>query len=256
MATDLTTNGTTVPATNQRVDRLLEAFNAQTQELAELRTKNQALVDEHAQMLGTLEGDLQESKAAQKAQQCENRGRINHGAAIAPLLAAAAGDRAMSSRVLKATGRMMDVYLLQAQISRDWPDSEANAAPKQAVLDKLAQIQRLAGIEAAAVAYVASLPAQAKRFQLQELIETHARAGALLAPERPLAIGEFDALFVIPDSVLSRAKAQLREMEPSKASTGDGNPNKRPWLGNKGLAKASHQPIGPFNPPSGATASD
>ena len=76
---------------------------AQALELAELRTKNQAL-EEHKQMLGTLEGDLQESKAAQKAQQCENRGRINHGAAIAPLLAAAAGDRAMSSRVLKATG--------------------------------------------------------------------------------------------------------------------------------------------------------
>jgi hypothetical protein len=111
-------------------------------------------------------------------------------------------------------------------------------------------MQRLAGIEAGAVAYVANLPAHAKRFQLQELIESHARAGALVAPERALAIGEFDALFVIPDAVFTKAKSQLKEAE-AKPSVDNHGPAKRPFYG-YGKGGQQGKGYGPFPSPQGA----
>ena len=112
-------------------------------------------------------------------------------------------------------------------------------------------MQRLAGVEAGAVAYVASLPAHAKRFQLQELIESHARAGALVAPERTLAIGEFDALFVIPDAVFTKAKSQLKEAEAKPSVESHGPAAKRPFYGH-GKGGQQGRGYGPFHPPPGA----
>ena len=220
---DVTTHATTNPALNNRVDRLIQVWDLRT---AALDTAT-AEVETQKGVIGTLALELEAAKADQVFQQTENRGRINHGAAIAPLLAAAAGDKAMTSRVLKATSRMLDTFMLEIEISRSWSPEENSpgAASKQLVLDNLAKMQRLAGLEAGAVAYVAGLPPQTRRFQLQELIESAGRAGAVAVPEKRLAIGEFDPLFVIPDAVITKAERQLKPA-PAEAP---GQGQKRPW---------------------------